>query len=281
MDVKTNFLNGVIEEEVYIEQPQGFEVHERKTHVCRLKKYLYGLKQAPRAWYSQIYGYLMSLDFTKSDVDPNLYYKVVGGGPMILLLYVDDLFLTRADNLIVQCKRELNSEFEMKDFWINALLLRIRSVERARICEVHLERFTDFDWARTTKDRKRKLGCCFSLGSIMISSMRRKQTTVALNTIEVEYIATYFAICEEVWLRKLLAGLFDQMLELIVIHCDNQSYVKLSKNLVFHDRSKHIEIKYHYIRNMVQKGAVRLQYISTYEQVSNILTKPLPMMKFV
>jgi hypothetical protein len=115
MDVKTAFLNGVIEEEVYIKQPQGFEVHGRESHVCRLKKALYRLKQAPRAWYSRIDGYLMSLGLTKSEADPNLYYKVVDGDPLILVLYVDDLFLTGADRLIDQCKRELASEFEMKD----------------------------------------------------------------------------------------------------------------------------------------------------------------------
>jgi hypothetical protein len=76
MDVKTTFLNGAIEEEVYIEQPQGFEVHSRDTHVCRLKKSLYGLKQAPRAWYARIDSYLMRLGFSKSHADPNLYYKV-------------------------------------------------------------------------------------------------------------------------------------------------------------------------------------------------------------
>ena len=66
MDVKTIFLNDVIEEEVYIEQPQGFEVEDKVTHVCKLKKDLYGLKQAPRAWYGRIDNLLMSLDFTKS-----------------------------------------------------------------------------------------------------------------------------------------------------------------------------------------------------------------------
>jgi hypothetical protein len=73
MYVKTMFVNCVIEEEAYIEKPQGFGVHGRKTHVCRLKKALYGLKQTPRAWYSRIDGYLQGLGFTKSDADPNLY----------------------------------------------------------------------------------------------------------------------------------------------------------------------------------------------------------------
>jgi hypothetical protein len=77
MDVKTAFLNGVIEEEVYIEQPQGFEVEDRKSHVCRLKKVLYGLKQALRAWYGHINSFLTSLGFTKSKADSNLYFKIM------------------------------------------------------------------------------------------------------------------------------------------------------------------------------------------------------------
>jgi hypothetical protein len=115
MDVKTTFLNEAIKEEVYIEQPQVFEVHSRDTHVCRLKKALYGLKQAPRAWYAKIDSYLMRLGFSKSHADPNLYYKVVNNAPVILLLYVDDLFLTSEESLIIQCKKELASEFNMKD----------------------------------------------------------------------------------------------------------------------------------------------------------------------
>jgi hypothetical protein len=94
MDVKTTFLNGEIGEEIYIEQPDGFVIHEKESHVCRLKKALYGLKQAPRAWYARIDGHLMSLGFNKSVVDPNLYYKTVNGEALILVLYVDDLFLT-------------------------------------------------------------------------------------------------------------------------------------------------------------------------------------------
>jgi hypothetical protein len=79
---------------MYIKQPQGFEVEDKKTHVCRLKKALYGLKQAPRAWYGRIDGFLTRLGFTKSKVDSNLYFKFMNDEPVILLLYVDDLFLT-------------------------------------------------------------------------------------------------------------------------------------------------------------------------------------------
>ena len=93
MDVKTSFLNGVVEEEVYVEQPLGSETHDREFHVCRLKKALNSLKQAPRTWYGL--GFLSSLGFTKSKADFNLYYKVEDGNPVMLLLYVDDLFSDR------------------------------------------------------------------------------------------------------------------------------------------------------------------------------------------
>lgn len=114
MDVKITFLNGVIEE-VYIEQPDGFEVHGKESHVCRLKNALYGLKQAPCAWYERIDLYLLSLGFSKNDADSNLYFKVINGEAMILVLYVDDLFVTGEEHLIIKCKKELASEFEMKD----------------------------------------------------------------------------------------------------------------------------------------------------------------------
>jgi hypothetical protein len=79
----------------------------------------------------------------------------------------------------------------------------------------------------------------------------------------------------------MLIGLFGVQLRPTVIYCDNQSCIKLSENLVFHDQSKHIEIRYHFIRDYVQRGAVELQYISTEEQFADILTKALSMGKFV
>ena len=77
-----------------------------------------------------------------------------------------------------------------------------------------------------------------------------------------------------------MSNLFDLQLDATCIYCDNQSCVKLSKNPVFHDKSKHIEIKYHYIRDMVQRGAVKLQYVAMKEQIADVLTKPLTGVKF-
>ena len=94
MDVKTVFLwHGAIKEEVYVDKPLGFKIQDRDTHVCRLKKALYGLEQAPRAWYKRIDSYPMKVGLTHSNADPNLYFKVDREKPLILVLYVDDLFM--------------------------------------------------------------------------------------------------------------------------------------------------------------------------------------------
>jgi hypothetical protein len=113
MDVKTAFLNGEVEQEVYIEQLEGFVIHGKESHVCKLKKALYGLKHASRAWHGRIDVFLQSLGFSKSIADPNLYIKIVNNHPLILVLYVDDLYLTGQEHLIAQNKRELSAEFEI------------------------------------------------------------------------------------------------------------------------------------------------------------------------
>ena len=98
---------------------------------------------------------------------------------------------------------------------------------------------------------------------------------MALSITKAKYIAASMACCEVVWLQKLFSELFGHVLDTIVILCDNQSGIRLSENPVFHDRSKHIDIRYHFIQDMVQRGAVRLNHIGTDEQVADILTKPL------
>ena len=104
---------------------------------------------------------------------------------------------------------------------------------------------------------------------------------MALSSAEVEYMASIQSSCEALWLCKLLVGLFGVQLRPTMIYRDNQSCIKLSENPFFHDRSKNIEIRYHFIQDYVQRGAVELQYISTNEQVADILTKALGKGKFV
>ena len=114
MDIKSAFLNGDLEEEVYVEQPPGFEVSNWPNHVCLLKKSLYGLKQAPQAWYIKIYSFLLSIDFQRTHADSNLYVLVADNDICILVLYVDDLIITGSNmELITWVQHQLTSSFFM------------------------------------------------------------------------------------------------------------------------------------------------------------------------
>jgi hypothetical protein len=143
-----------------------------------------------------------------------------------------------------------------------------------------LSGYTDSDWARSVSNRKSTSGCCFSLGSTMISWQSRKQSNIVFSIVEAEYIATCSASCETIWLRKLLTGLFNLEMEAITILCENQSCIKMTENPVFHGKSKHIDIRYYYICDIVQRGAIKLQYVSMDEHVVDVLTKPRSHVKF-
>jgi hypothetical protein len=108
--------------------------------------------------------------------------------------------------------------------------------------EVKLHGFKDADWAGSPMDRKSTSGGIFSIGSTIVSWYNRKQRSVALSSMEAEYMVASQAACKAIWMRKILVGLFGSHLDPTVIHCDNQSCIKLSINPVFHDRSKHIDI---------------------------------------
>jgi hypothetical protein len=114
----------------------------------------------------------------------------------------------------------------------------------------------------------------------MISWQSRKKSSIVLSTTEAEYIVACSTSCESIWLRKLVTGLFDLNMEATTSLCDNQSCIKMTENHVSHDKSKHIEIRYHYICDMVQRGATKLQYVRTDEKVVDVLTKPLSRVKF-
>ena len=105
-------------------------IHGKESHVCKLKKVLYGLKRASRVWYERIDSFLQSLGFSKSIADLNLYIKIVKNHPVILVLYVDDLFLTEEEHLIAHTKRKLSAEFEMKDLGLMHYFLSLEVWKR-------------------------------------------------------------------------------------------------------------------------------------------------------
>jgi hypothetical protein len=125
MDVKSAFLNGVLEKEVYVDQPSGIEVKEQPTKVYRLKKSLYGLKQAPRAWYNRIDTYLIKSGFSRNQNEPTLYIETDQHGKILIVcLYVDDMIYT--GNLeLTSFKHAMQSEFEMTYLGIMKYILGI------------------------------------------------------------------------------------------------------------------------------------------------------------
>eukprot|EP00253_Pinus_taeda_P020910 PITA_20910 len=383
MDVKSSFLNGVLKEEVYVEQPPGYEVEGQEHKVCKLKKALYGLKQAPRAWYSRIDAYLIENGFDKCDGEPTLYIKENDGKILIVVLYVDDLIFTSNDAfLIADFKAVMKSEFEMADLgflryflgievdqsengvfisqdkYVEAVLKRFnmqnskaavtptvvglkltkedsskdfdpklyksivgslmyltvtrpdimhvvslisRFMERPK--ETHwqaakkilryvngtkgfgilysssesfmLKGYTDSDWAGSVDDRKSTSGYVFYMGSGAISWASKKQPVVSLSTAEAEYVAATAAACQAVWLRRVIRDLCHEQEKGTTIYCDNSSAIALSKNSVFHKRTKHIDTKFHFIRELVNNGEIVLQHCRTEDQLADILTKPL------
>eukprot|EP00253_Pinus_taeda_P022423 PITA_22423 len=127
MDVKLAFLNGVLMEEVYIEQPPGYEKKGQEHKVCRLKKALYGLKHAPRAWYSRIDSYLQENGFEKCEGEPTLYIKEKDGKILIVVLYVNDVIFTGNDNYLIEnFKAVMKEEFEMTDMGLLRYFLGIK-----------------------------------------------------------------------------------------------------------------------------------------------------------
>ena len=389
LDVKSAFLNGELEEEVYVEQPQGYVIKGQEDKVYRLRKALYGLKQAPRAWNSNIDNYLLQHGFIKSPSEPSLYIKTQGNNFLILCLYVDDLIYTGTHpTMIEEFKKAMMKEYEMTDLGTMKYFLGIqikqspgriflsqekyaedllkkfnmgeckplatpmaineklskydgkpkvdgamyRSLVGSLIYLTHtrpdivnavsivsrfmsepskdhltaakrilryikgtksygimyetekdfkLTGYTDSDWAGSVDDRKSTSGYVFQLGNKVVSWSSKKQATVALSSAEAEYIAATSAAREAVWLRRILIDLQHKQETPTTMFCDNMSTIAMTKNPVFHSRSKHIEIRHHYIRELVDKKEIELQFCKTGEQLADIFTKPISTDRFI
>ena len=140
--------------------------------------------------------------------------------------------------------------------------------------------YSDSDWAGCTEDRKSTSGHLFTLGTSAVSWSSKKQATVALSTSEAEYSAVSSAATQAVWLRRILASFEQEQQQPTVIFCDNQSAIAMTENPAFHGRTKHIDIRVHFIRDLVANGDVEIRYINTDKQAADILTKALARGKF-
>lgn len=388
LDVKSAFLNGVLEEEVYVEQPQCFLVEGGEDKVYKLKKALYGLKQAPRTWYAEIDKYFSHSGFQKSQNEPTLYILKNGASILIVSLYVDDLIFTGNDeHLVQQFKKNMMSTYEMSDLgllhyflgievsqtengifisqkkYAENILKKLNLLGRKSVAtpwianekkrkfdgakkadakkyrslvgsflyltatrpdimfaasllsrymkepsQIHFRAakrvlrylqgtldygvlftvveksrligYTDSDWAGCLDDMKSTTSYVFSLGSGICSWASKKQNVVAQSTAEAEYIVAAKAASQAVWLRRILEDIGEKQEEGTKLYCDNKSAIAIGKNPVSHDRTKHIAIKYHFIRESIEKGEVALEYCRTEEQLVDILTKALPQEKF-
>lgn len=139
--------------------------------------------------------------------------------------------------------------------------------------------FSDSDWASSVDDRKSTSGYAFNLGSAAISWRSKKQDVVALSSSEAEYIAVTSAVCQALWLRRLLVDIEHKQTSATSIFCDNKATIAMTKNPSFHSRTKHIDIRYHYVRSLAANGEVELKFCGTNEQLADVLTKALPEVK--
>jgi len=147
--------------------------------------------------------------------------------------------------------------------------------------ETVLTGFSDSDLAGDIDDRKSTSGSVFMLGRNLITWASQKQKVVALSSCEAEYIASANAACQGIWLSRLLGELLDVQAPKVKLLVDNKSAIALSKNPVHHERIKHIDTRYHYVRECVERGQIDIEHVSTTEQLADILTKALGRVRFV
>jgi hypothetical protein len=141
--------------------------------------------------------------------------------------------------------------------------------------------YSDSDFAGDAEDRKSTTGVVYFLGGSLVTWASQKQKIVALSSCEAEYVAAAAAACQGVWLSRLIADVLGTKEMPVKLLMDNMSAIALSRNPVHHDRSKHIDTKYHFIRECIEEGKVEVEHVGTAEQLADIFTKSLERVKFV
>nr|ABB46911.2 retrotransposon protein, putative, unclassified [Oryza sativa Japonica Group] len=308
MDVKSVFLNGFIQEEVYVKQPPGFENPDFPNHVFKLSKALYGLKLAPRAWYDRLKNFLLAKGFTMGKVDKTLFVlkhdfaetmrREFEMSMMGELSYFLELQIKQTPQAVLDPDEDGEAVDQKEYRSMNGSLLyltasrpdiqfavclcaRFQASPRAshrqavkRIMRylnhtlefgiwystsssICLSGYSDADFGGCRIDRKSTSGTCHFLGTSLIAWSSRKQSSVAQSTAESEYVAAASCCSQILWLLSTLKD-YGLTFEKVPLFCDNTSAINIAKNPVQHSRTKHIDIRFHFLRDHVEKGDVEL-----------------------
>nr|GEV80654.1 copia protein [Tanacetum cinerariifolium] len=277
MDVKSAFLNGFINEEVYVAQPLGFIDFEKPDHVYKLKKALYGLKQAPKALYDRLKAFFIKHEYKIGMVDNTLITKKKSSNLIIVQIYVDNIiFGLTCQDMCDEFSKIMHDEFEMSmmgelNFFIG---LQFKQMEDGlwypKRTAIETVVYTDSDHAGDYADRKSTT----FMGCYLTSWFSNKQTALAISTTEAEYVSAEKACQQALWMKQALID-YEVRLDDVPIMCDNKGAINLRKNPMQHSRTKHIEIRHHFFRDNVQKGHISIKKLSYVDNIADILTKPL------
>lgn len=219
-------------------------------------------------------GTKLSKNDDSKNIDPTLFMSLVGNLMYLTTTRPDITYGVSLISRFMECPKRSHWDAGKRILrYIRGTLTDGIYYQRAN--KTQIVGFCDSDWAGDYDDSKSTSGNVFFIGSAAVSWMSKKQAVVALSTAEAEYISLAFAGCQALWMVWVLEELKQPSKACPKIYCDNNSAIALNKDPVFHGRSKHIRIKYHFIRDLVKNKEISVNYCKTHEQVADIFTKAL------
>ncbi|GJT71347.1 retrovirus-related pol polyprotein from transposon TNT 1-94 [Tanacetum coccineum] len=275
MDVKTSFLNGPLKEEVYVNQPDGFVDPHHPDKVYRLKKALYGLKQAPRACVgTPMATKPLDVDLSGTPVDQMKYRSMVGA-----LMY---LTASRPNivHIICYCARYQVRPTEKHLKEVKRIFRYLKNTINIGLwypkdTDFNLTAFSDSDHTGCLDTRKSTYGGIqFLGGDKLVSWSSKKQDCTSMSSAEAEYVSLSACCAQVLWLRTQLTD-YGFYFDKIPMYCDSKAAIAISCNPVQHSCTKHIDVRYHFIKEQVEKGIVELFFVETEYQLADLFTKAL------